>query len=115
MEDSRPITLPVLVCAGVFELPGVQAAVAQETWVVVALVEVLEDAGEHLWLFVGEVDPATGRVGGSCGGGGAGGGKERGDAENVLVGGEEAFLGADGDGYHGRGGCAGCTGFGSIC
>ena len=81
---------------GVFQLPGVLTFVVKEFGVVVALVEVLEDAGEDFGDLGGEGDP----VGVGFEEVAAGDGSEEGrGGESVGVGGEEAFRGADGEGY----------------
>lgn len=82
----------------ILEFPRVAAFVVQQARVVVALVEVLEDGGEDLGEFFGEVD--------AFGGGfeelaAADGGEEGGVGEDVFVGGEETLFGADADGDDG--------------
>jgi hypothetical protein len=84
----------------VLEHVAAASLVVLEAREVVALVHVLENAGENLGKLVGEVDTL----------GGAGGREElcvakRGELrrvrEDVLVGGEEALGGADADGHDG--------------
>lgn len=94
-------------CACVLELPGLGSAVVSEARVVVAFVEVFQDAGEDFGLFVWEVDAlAWGLEGGSwagcggaCGLGFAVGGEEGGCAEDGFVGGEEALFGTHAEHY----------------
>ena len=45
---------------GALELPGISTLVVQEAWVVVALVEELEHAGEDLGEFLGQADALRG-------------------------------------------------------
>ena len=76
----------------VFKLPCVFTLVVEETGVVVAFVEVLEDGGEDLGDLFGEGD--------SFGGGleelaAADCGEEGRSGEDVFVGGEEALFRAD--------------------
>ena len=89
-----------VVLRGHFKLPCVPALAVQEARVVVAFIEVFEDGGEDFGGFFGEVDSF-------CGGfeelAAADGGKEWGVGEDVLVGCEEALLGADAEGDDGRG------------
>lgn len=75
-----------------FELPGVEPFVVKEAGGVVAFVEILEDGGKDFGGFFREKDAFGGcfdelgaRNGGEKGGGG----------EDVFVGGEQAFGGAD--------------------
>ena len=82
--------------------------VLDQSRVVVALVEVLQNGGEDLGFLIGECDAS-----GGCGGRGRraldvvatskGGLEEGGCAEDVFVGGEEALFGADDEGYDRRG------------
>lgn len=72
----------------------------EETWVVVAFVEVFKHGRKDLGEFFGEIDSF-------CGGfeelATADGGEEGGVREDVFMGGEEALFGADADGDDGRG------------
>ena len=82
-----------------FQLPGISPLVVLETRVVVAFVEVLEDGGEDLGEFFGQVD--------SFGGGfeelaAADGGEEGGGGEDVFVAGEQSLLGTDAESDDGR-------------
>jgi hypothetical protein len=69
----------------------------QEPRVVVPLVHVLEDGGEDLGLFLGEVDAFGVGLEELAA---AAGGEEGGGGEDVFVGGEEALLRADAEGYY---------------
>ena len=73
------------------ELPGVAALVVQEARVVVAFVEVFEDAGKDFWELFGEVDSFGGALEELAA---ADGGEEGGCREYVFMRGEEALLGA---------------------
>ena len=86
------------------ELPGVAALVVQEARVVVAFVEVFEDAGEDFRELFGEVDSFGGALEELAA---ADGSEERGCREDVFVGGEEALHGADAECDNGRGQVAG--------
>lgn len=102
----------------IFQFPGLPLRVVAQAGAVVALVEVLEDTGENLGLFVGEIDAFAGvwNVGmdstawrrGRCT---ALSCKERRGAEDGFVGGEEALFRAyaeHDDGGGGGGWGAGC-------
>ena len=85
----------LLVARRGLNLPRVAALVVREAREVVALVEVLEDGAEDLGLLVGERDALGRRVHVR----GAQRLREKGTgAEDVLVGGKEALLGADDEG-----------------
>lgn len=96
MEDGR-LALPTIIvdASCILQFTAIATLVLQKPRVVVALVEVLEDAGEDFGLLVGQVNPfvvgfeeLAATVG--C--------EERGDAEDVFVGGKETLLRADADG-----------------
>jgi hypothetical protein len=92
----------------VLELPGLFPAVMSEPRVVVSFVEILEDAGEDLGLFVWEVDALSRWLEGwswawRCWAGCLGcavGCEEGGCAEDGFVGGEEAFFRAHAEHYY---------------
>jgi hypothetical protein len=89
-----------VVVAAVLEGPGVALLVELETGVVVALVEVLEDGREDLWLLVGQVYALVGRVEELA----AAGCLEPGRVgQDILVCSEEALLVSNGDGDDGAG------------
>jgi hypothetical protein len=88
----------------ILELPRVAVPAVDEAWVVVTLVEILEDGGENLWLLVGESDsPALGVEEAA-----AADAIEKGRlAEDVFVGCKEAAVGANSEGDDGRRGRGG--------
>lgn len=94
VENGRLVALSVWICACVLKLPRIPFGIVHQVGGVVATVEELEDAGESLWLFVGEDDSLPGKWM-MAGLGTTVGGKEGRRAEDALVGGEEALLGAD--------------------
>ena len=77
--------------------------VVEEAWVVIAFVEVFEDGGEDLGGFFGEGDAFGGRFEELRA---TDGGEERGEGEDVFVGGEEALFGADAESDDWGGHCA---------
>lgn len=82
------------------QLPRVLPLIVDEARVVVAFVEILEDRGEDLGLFVRQRD-ALRRCFHELS---AAGGLEEGRyAEDVFVGGEEPLFAADDEGYDGGG------------
>lgn len=99
----------------VFQLPCLGPTVVSQTRVVVALVEVLENAGEDLGLLFWEVDELAWWFLGESGAwriwvwglGCAVGGEEGGCAEDGFVGGEEALFGAHAEHYYWA--CWGCS------
>jgi hypothetical protein len=92
----------------VLQLPCLRPAVVSQTRVVVALVEVLEDAGEDLGLLVWEVDALVWWLVGESGPrriwvwclGCAVRGEEGGCAEDGFMGGEEALFRAHAEHYY---------------
>lgn len=84
----------------VLELPRVALLVVEQTWVVVTLVEIFEDGGEHLGFFVGNGDPlalcleATSATGGL---------KERRLAEYILMCCKEPAISTNSQSDDGRG------------
>lgn len=108
MVDGALDARPLLVARGRLNLPRVAALVVREAGKVVALVEVLEDGAEDFRLLVGQRNALGRRVHVR----GAQRLREKGTgAEDVLVGGKEALLGADDEGDDAggdatvRGGC----------
>lgn len=101
---------------GVLQLPCLSSAVVSQPRVVVALVEVLEDAGENFGLLVWEVNAFACRLEGEsrpwrirvrCLGCTVRGEEGR-CAEDGFVGGEEAVFGAHAEHYYWT--CWGCSG-----
>jgi hypothetical protein len=48
--------LAINIHAVIFQLPGITSLVVQESWVIVALVQIFKDEGEDLRLLVGQID-----------------------------------------------------------
>lgn len=98
MEDGRLVALSVCI----LKLPRIPLCIVHQVGGVVATVEVLEDTGESLWLFVGEDDSLPGEWM-TAGLGATVGGKEGRRAKDTLVGSEETLLGADAEDDYRRG------------
>lgn len=95
VEDRRLAALPAIVHPRILQFPGIAGPVVEKSRVVVTLVEVLEDAGEHFGLLIGQVDSlAVGFEELAA----TAGDKEGRDAEDVFVSSEETSLGANADG-----------------
>lgn len=88
----------------ILQQPDVATFVVYETRVVVALVEVLEDGGKDLRVLLGQADALVVGLEELAA---AAGSEERGETEDLFVGGEETLLGADTEGDDGRSQIAG--------
>lgn len=54
--DSLAEDRSVIAIACVFQLPGVSFLVVDQSWIIVPLVEIFQNSGKNLGLFVGEID-----------------------------------------------------------
>lgn len=106
VHDRRIVLLRAInvhITRFVFQLPRVSTPVVQQPRVVVALVQVLEHAGEDFGLLLRKADGLAMSVGGFEKLSAAGIGEDRGHAEDFLMGGEEALFGSHADGDDGGG------------
>ena len=88
------LVLPVNIHFIFFQFPGITSFVVQQPRVIVALVEILQDAGKDLWLLIRQSYPF-------CMGfeelSSAAGGKEWRDTKHVFMGREQTLLPAHAD------------------
>lgn len=51
-----------ILVANVLELPCVFLSVVDESWCIIALVQILQHGGQHFGAFIGQVDTARSRL-----------------------------------------------------
>ena len=92
------VVLVIVPC--IFQFPGILSLVMQQLWIVVSLVEKLQDSREYLRMFIWQVDSSllvVKELALECGF------KEGGSAEDVLMTGKNSLFTSDTDRDDGRG------------